>query len=219
MQLQKINSRFLHYLIENNIQPGDKLPSINEIGQELEMSPGKVRESLEVARQLGFVSVKPRVGIVRRPFSFSSSILQPILFGLGTNEVEFGHLSQLRQTVEAGFWHEAVTQLTEEDIAVLKETIQAAWEKLRGTPVHVPNGEHRTLHLTIFSRLQNPLVKGLLCTYWDAYEAIELTRYVTYQYWLDVWGYHEKIVEAIENGEYEMGRTLLIEHFGLLPSG
>ena len=97
MQLQKLQSKFLHYLIENNIQPGENLPPINNIAKELEMSPGKVRENLEVARQLGFVSVKPRVGIVRQPLRFAPSILQTMLFGLGTGEVEFSQLSQLRQ--------------------------------------------------------------------------------------------------------------------------
>lgn len=218
MQLQKLNSRFLHYLIENNIQPGDKVPSINDIAKELEMSPGKVRENLEVARHLGFVSVKPRVGIVRRPFSFSDTLLQPILFALGTKELDFLQLSHFRQIIEAGFWHEAVTQLTDEDLSKLRKILQDAQEKLLGTPVHVPNKEHRNLHLTIFSKLENPLVQGVLKTYWDAYEASELTRFAKYQYWLEVWEYHEKIVTAIENKQFEKGKKLLIEHFALLAS-
>lgn len=218
MQLQKLRSRFLHYLIDNNIQPGDNLPPISDIGQELGMSAGKVRENLEVARQLGYVSVKPRTGIVRQPFSFSASVLQPILFGLGTGEVQFSQLSTFRQIIETGFWIEAVTKLKPEDIQQLKKITQSAWKKLRGTPVHVPNSEHRQLHLTIFSRLENPLVQGILCAYWDAYEASELTRFAQYQYWLDVWECHEQIVCALENRDFEEGKELLIKHFALLTS-
>ncbi len=218
MQLQKLQSKFLHYLIENNIQPGENLPPINNIAKELEMSPGKVRENLEVARQLGFVSVKPRVGIVRQPLRFAPSILQTMLFGLGTGEVEFSQLSQLRQIIEAGFWDEAVSQLQPEDITKLKSIIEEAWKKLRGTPVHVPNSEHRALHLLIFSRLQNPLVQGILSTYWDAYDASELTRFAKYQYWLDVWEYHERIVCSLEKKEFDKSKQLLIKHFALLAS-
>ena len=218
MQLHKLHSKFLHYLIERKIQPTEKLPSINDLAKELEMSPGKVRENLEVARQLGFVTVKPRIGIVRQPLSFAPSILQTMLFGLGTGEVEFSQLSQLRQIIEAGFWAEAVEKLEPNDINELKRLIDEAWKKLRGTPVHVPNSEHRALHLLIFSRLENPLVQGILSTYWDAYEASELTRFANYQYWLDVWEHHEKIVCALEQKEYEKGKQLLIKHFALLAS-
>lgn len=218
MTYDKLNSRFLQYLIDCRLEPGEKLPSISEISGELGVSAGKVRESLEVARQLGFVSVKPKVGILKRPFSFTPAVLQTLLFGLGSGEAEFSQFSQLRQAVEMGFWDQAVQQLTSDDIAELKRITQLAWEKLRGQPVRIPNGEHRQLHLTIFKHLENPFVQGILHAYWEAYEASELTRFVTYQYWLDVWNYHEKIVAALEQKEFALGKQLLIEHFALLPA-
>jgi DNA-binding GntR family transcriptional regulator len=115
-------------------------------------------------------------------------------------------------------WTEAVTRLTLEDKQELRNLIKSAWQKLRSQPIHVPNGEHRQFHLKIFSRLENPFVTGLLEAYWDAYEASELTRFVNYQYWLDVWTYHEEIVAALEQNEYEQGLSLLVEHFSLLPT-
>jgi DNA-binding FadR family transcriptional regulator len=66
--------------------------------------------------------------------------------------------------------------------------------------------------------MDNPFVLGILQAYWDAYEATELTRFADYQYWLDVWTYHDRIVQAIEADEIEEGRRLLIEHFQLLPT-
>jgi DNA-binding FadR family transcriptional regulator len=58
----------------------------------------------------------------------------------------------------------------------------------------------------------------LLVAYWDAYEAVEMTRFVRYQHWVNVWNYHEQIVEAIQAGDYELGRQLLHEHFSLLQT-
>lgn len=218
MIYDKLNSRFLKYLVDCRLEPGEKLPPISEISEELGVSTGKVRESLEVARQLGFVSVKPRVGIVKRPFSFKPAVLQTVLFGLGSGEVEFAHFSHLRQTVETGFWDDAVRRLTPEDNQQLTKLVQLAWEKLRGRPVRIPNDEHRQLHLTIFKHLENPFVQGILHAYWEAYEASELTRFVTYQYWLDVWTYHEQIVEALRQHDFAQGKRLLVEHFALLPA-
>lgn len=217
MLLNKVDSRFLNYLIETQTKPGEILLPLTEISTELGISVGKLREQLEVARSLGLVSVRPRIGIQRQAFDFAPAVLQSVLFGLATKEATFEQFSQLRRTVEAGFWHEAATLLTPEDKEDLKQTVQNAWAKLRGEPIHVPNGEHRRLHLLIFHRLENPFVQGVLSAYWDAYEASELTRFVSYQYWIDVWTYHEQIVDALCSDDFDRGRQLLIQHFSLLP--
>jgi DNA-binding FadR family transcriptional regulator len=217
MIFSKLDSEFLKYLVTNGIVAGDRLPTLSEIGDELGMSVGKLREQLEVARCFGLVSVRPRVGIVREPFDFATAVLISVLMGLGTGEATFNQFSQIRQIIEQSFWPEAVANLTPEDKIKLKELVNKAWGKLRGNPIHVPNLEHRQFHLTIFGRLDNPFVKGILEAYWDAYEASEMTRFVDYQYWLDVWNYHQAIAEALCQNELEQGRQLLIQHFDLLP--
>ncbi len=126
-------------------------------------------------------------------------------------------MSRLRRVIEVGFWDEAVVLLTAADKARLGQLVTGAWAKLRGDPVHIPNGEHRQLHLTIFGRLGNPFVQGLLVAYWDAYDASELTRFMRYDYWVDVWTYHEQIVAALCANDFDRGRRLLEEHFALLP--
>jgi DNA-binding FadR family transcriptional regulator len=212
------NSELVQYLVEEALSPGERLPALTELSEELDLSVGKLREQLEVVRQLGFVSVRPRLGTRREAYDFYPAIRTSLMFGLATGEARFEQFSQLRQTVEANMWSEAVNRLTEADISHLRELVSMAWNKLRGRPVHIPNGEHRALHLTLFRRLDNPFVLGILQAYWDAYEATELTRFADYQYWLDVWAYHDRIVQAIEANEIEQGRQLLLEHFKLLPT-
>jgi DNA-binding FadR family transcriptional regulator len=152
----------------------------------------------------------------REPIDFTTVMLDPVLFSLASGETTFAQLSCLRQVVESGFWDQAVVMLTAGDKEHLSDLIASAWSKLRGDPVHIPNSEHRDLHLTIFRRLENPFVQGILETYWEAYEAIELTRFAQYRYWLTVWDYHERIVEALLHDDYPLGRRLLLEHFELL---
>ncbi len=218
MQLAKLDSQFLNYLIEARIAPGERVPTLQEIGNELGISVGKLREQLEVARNLGLVSVRPRVGIQREPLDFSKAILPSVLFSLGTGEASFIQFSQLRRAIETELWSEAVILLTADDKTCLREIVNRAWQKLRGEPIHVPNGEHRQFHLKIYSRLDNPFVQGVLAAYWDAYEASELTRFASYQYWLDVWNFHEKIADALCANEFDRGQQLLVEHFNLLPT-
>lgn len=212
------DSELIQYLIDESISPGERLPALTELSDELEVSVGKLREQLEVARQMGFVSVRPRLGTRREVFDFYPAVRYSLLFGLAAGEACFEQFSRLRQTIESSMWAEAVSRLTDDDKAELQGLVGEAWQKLRGHPVHIPNGQHRELHLTFFKRLDNPFVQGLLRAYWDAYEITELTRFADYQYWLDVWTYHERIVMAIQQGDSDEGLRLLVEHFELLPT-
>lgn len=216
--MRKIEPEFLNYIIERKIPPGARLPTLAEMSAEIGISVGKLREQLEVARSRGLVSVKPRVGTQREPFDFLPVTRDSVLFGLASGEAEFEHFSELRQAIETGLWMPAVQRLTAQDRETLQELVARAWDKLYGEPVLIPNPEHRQLHLTIFQRLDNPFVKGILEAYWEIYEAIEVTRLASYQYWLEVWDYHQKIVEAICENDFLRGQHLLLEHFELLPS-
>ncbi len=218
MILDKLDSNFLKYLLDNQVAVGQHLPTLTEISKELGVSVGKLREQLELARGMGLVSVRPRLGMQREPFNFASTVLNGVLFGLGSGEATFQQLSQVRVALEMSFWDTAVAQLTPADKEELGEIVALAWQKLRGEPIHVPNGEHRHLHLKIFCRLDNPFVQGILSAYWDAYAASELTRFASYQYWTEVWTYHQRIVEALQNCDFANGRELLNQHFNLLPT-
>jgi len=218
MRTDKLTSELLRYLVDNDLRPGDRVPTLSELSNEIGVSVGKLREQLELARQLGLVSVRPRLGIRREPFKFQSSVTSSLFFALATGEATFAQYSHLRRIVETSMWSEAVGALLPGDIAELDSIVDSAWQKLRGEQVHIPNSEHRQLHIAIFRRLNNPFMLGLLEAYWDAYEASELTRYADYQYWLDVWTYHEQIVESIRQGDIAEGKRQLVRHFALLPT-
>ena len=108
--------------------------------------------------------------------------------------------------------------LTDEDIEHLQELVEQAVSQLQKPRIRIPHLEHRELHLTIFSRLDNPFVTGLLEAYWDAYEAVELNTYADYAYLQKVWEYHRRIVNSLVTKEYDEGKRLLVEHTQLLSS-
>jgi DNA-binding FadR family transcriptional regulator len=203
-------------IAERGLQAGDRLPSLEELSAELKISTGKLREQLEVARALGIVEVKPRTGIRIAEFSFAPAIRFSLLYALSKDHKLFDAFSELRNHVEFAFFHEAVSLLTSEDRAHLRELIERAWAKLEGQPIRIPHPEHRDLHLTIYRRLNNPFVKGLLEAYWDAYEAEGLSVFSDYDYLHEVWGYHEGIVQAIIAGDVDEAYRLLVQHTKLL---
>jgi DNA-binding FadR family transcriptional regulator len=174
MANQRLDSEFLDYLISTILDgenETDRLPPLNTISQELGVSVARLREQLEVAKALGFVDVRPRTGIRRLPYSFSPAIWQSLSFAITVEPDHFLSFAILRRQVELAFWDQAVKTLTVEDHEELKRLMDKAFLKLKGTPIRIPHFEHRQLHLTIYKRLENPFVFGILEAFWDAYEA------------------------------------------------
>ena len=216
MKTTGLNSELLRYIASNGFHSGDRLPALDELSGQLGISVGKLREQLEVARSLGVVEVRPKTGTRLADFDFLPAVRQSLLLALAHDRARFESFSDLRNHVESGFWHEAVRALQPSDIERLHTLIRDAMAKLNGHPIHIPHAEHRELHLTIFSRLNNPFVKGILEAYWEAYEAVELHMFADYAYLREVWTYHEQMVQAIAEGDFDRGLTALIEHTRLL---
>jgi DNA-binding FadR family transcriptional regulator len=214
--VERLDSDLLRFIAGNGYASGTQLPSLADISERLGISVGKLREQLEVARGLGVVEVRPRTGIRTLEYDFLPAVRQSLLLALAIDPGCFEAFSDLRQHIETSFWHEAVRRLTPDDVALLRGLIRQAAAKLNGHPIQIPHAEHRRLHLTIFSRLDNPFVKGLLEAYWEAYEAVELNLYADYAYLQQVWNYHERIVEAIATGAFDAGHAALVEHTRLL---
>lgn len=208
-------SEFMRYLAAHR-QAEEKFPALTSLSEELGVSVASLREQLEVARALGLVEVKPRTGIRRLPYTFLPAVRRSLDYAMSLEETHFQLFADLRKHVESAYWHEAVAKLNDEDKTRLQSLMEKAWAKLDGQPIQIPHDEHKQLHLIIFCRLENPFVSGILEAYWDAYEAIGLNVFTDYNYLREVWGYHQKMVDSICSGDFELGYQALTEHTDLL---
>src|SRR3989304_9022353 len=208
-------SEFLRYLAAHP-EAENSLPPLIELSRELGVGVAALREQREVARSLGLVEVKPRTGMRRKTYTFAPAVLKSLDYAIALNKDHFIAFADLRQHIETAYWHESVNLLTPQDHAALQELVARAWKKLRGTPIEIPHPEHRALHLTIYGRLNNPFVTGLLQSYWDAYETVGLNFFTDYNYLTEVWNYHQKMVDAICSNDAEAGYRALSAHTDLI---
>jgi DNA-binding FadR family transcriptional regulator len=209
------NSDFMRYLAAHP-QAEEALPALTSLSEELGVSVASLREQLEVARALGLVDVRPRTGIRRLPYTFLPSVRQSLSYAMALDIVNFERFADLRKHVEAAYWHEAVQKLTVEDHEKLNALLARAWSKLDGRPIQIPHEEHKQLHLTIYRRLENLFVSGILEAYWEAYESIGLNVFTDYNYLREVWGFHQRMVDSICSGNFDSGYQALLEHTDLL---
>lgn len=217
MPNQPILSEFLQYLADH-FSESDSLPPLSAISKEIGISVASLREQLEVAKALGFVDVRPRTGIRKNSFSYLPSVFLGLQYALTEDANNFNLFADLRQKIESAYWFEAVGLLDKEDTNYLLRLLNDAKSKLFGSPIQIPHEEHKHLHLTIYSKLHNPFVNGILEAYWASYELIGLNFFTDLDYLVTVWDYHEKMVMAIIDREFEQGYQAMREHSDLLGS-
>jgi DNA-binding FadR family transcriptional regulator len=211
-----LESEFLRFLTDQNFEAGQRLPASETLAKKLGISTSKLREQLEVARSLGLIEVRPKTGIRTMDYSFRAGLQTSLGVALKIDPMYFDAFGDLRNRLETAYWYEAVQLLHPEDITDLQDLVERAWRKLRGKPIQIPHEEHRNLHLTIFSRIENPFVVGLLGAYWDAYETVGLNIFADFAYLERVWNYHQQMVDAIVARDFDAGYQALVEHMQIL---
>ena len=212
-----LGSDFLNYIVRQGFQPGDRLPSIQELTNDshLDMSANKVREQLEVARTMGWVEVRSKRGTRIKTYAFTPAVRLSALYAMACGE-SFESFASLRNHVESAYWNEACALLHKEDLAIMQDCIDGANEKLDSPTIHIPNPEHRLFHLTVFKHLDNTFVLGILEAYWDLYEEVGINRYMEYSYLRQVWDYHSMILDLIRDNAFDKAQQAFVEHTRLL---
>jgi DNA-binding FadR family transcriptional regulator len=208
-------SDLLDYLAEANLT-GASIPTIAELSEELGISITSLREQLEVARRLGFVSIKPKIGIQTCDFSLSPALMISLQYGLKVQPELFETFRDLRKHIEASYWYEAAPLLTSMEVNAMGDIVRTAQLKIENQPIEMPEKEHRTLHLAIFQHLDNPLVKSILETFWELNTGNERNYYLDRTYLVAVWNYHQRIVEALATRDFDRGYQALITHMDLV---
>lgn len=140
MRRNRVTSDFIQYLattadlfpVADDFTAGNRLPTLQALSEILGVSVSRLREQMEVARVLGFVDVRPRTGIRRRPYTFLPAVRQSLDYAIKVDRSLFEHYSDLRNHVEAAYWYKAVDLLEETDKVHLHELVDRAWQKLRG---------------------------------------------------------------------------------------
>jgi DNA-binding FadR family transcriptional regulator len=207
---------FVDYLLRHSSENKENLPSINQIGKDLGLSNPCVREQIELARNLGLISIQPRRGITILPYKFNPAVSKSLYFAIKSDIEYFNQFSSLRNQLEKAFFCESIRLLDEDDISEIDEIVKKAYRKLSGQPIQIPHLEHRSFHLKIYEKLNNVFVKGLLESYWDVYELIGLDLFTDIAYLENVWVFHEKIINAIRRKEFPEAYLLLNDHMELI---
>ena len=217
------NNQFdlIKYLAEkardvNKNGANNRIPSLTELGKEQGVSISYLREQLGVARALGIVEVRPKTGINILPYRFDPAVNASLEYAIRLDRNLFYKFADLRSKLEAEYWYSAVESLQADDLNKLNLIVKDAIKKVNRDRRTVPYKEHKDLHLTIFSRLDNPFVIGYLEAFWESYKKISQSVVNDLDYLVQIWDYHKQIVDAICEGDFEKSYHVMLFHMDCL---
>ncbi|MGJ5716034.1 FadR/GntR family transcriptional regulator [Staphylococcus equorum] len=153
---EQIADILLESIKSGEYQVGDKLPSIQKLGQQYGVSVASVREALNALRTIGIIEMKQGYG------TFIKQI-EPTFFELGdkfTSLDQITELLELREIVESATVEKAAIHRNEADLVSLKKALDEMGEAVTdGT-----SGEKADLqfHLSIARATKNSLLVELL---------------------------------------------------------
>ncbi|MEB7675463.1 FadR/GntR family transcriptional regulator [Staphylococcus equorum] len=153
---EQIADILLESIKSGEYQVGDKLPSIQKLGQQYGVSVASVREALNALRTIGIIEMKQGYG------TFIKQI-EPTFFELGdkfTSLDQITELLELREIVESATVEKAAIHRNEADLVSLKKALNEMGEAVTdGT-----SGEKADLqfHLSIARAAKNSLLVELL---------------------------------------------------------
>ena len=118
------HSEFFLYLLQNAETEDKKLPALKVLSQELGLGISRLREQLEVAKALGLVDVRPRLGIRPLPYSFTPAVDASLCYAIQHKPAYFEDFVDLRRHLEYAYFPQAVDLLQEKDYQVLFDVVK-----------------------------------------------------------------------------------------------
>jgi len=198
------------YIIENKLQPGDKLPTELEMCKMMGVSRNVLREALKSLQMMGIITSVPGSGNIIMEFSFDV-IFQNIMHYLvpDTDELII-EMRQIRAVLEVGFFKDAYDNLNPEDISRLKQALD---ELIKRAGIGEETFEADfAFHDVFYSKIKNRMYRSLMRSTWDISK--DLRR--AYNYRRDMKSFvenHKAIYNAVKNDNYKEAFYQINIHF------
>ena len=197
------------YIIDNNLQPGDVLPSEQTLCEMYGVSRNVLREALKGLTVMGVIKGCPGKGNIIQPFSVNE-LIDNVLFCAAQDNTEIiAQLLDVRKKLELAYMKEAYRTLTIPDIKNIRailERIKKEWEN--NIYYHA---DDREFHMALFSRIDNAALHAIFSSIWDIDENFQVVKKMQYM-GLTI-AKHENIVLALEERNQEAFEAAMLVHF------
>lgn len=204
----KVFQQLRDQILKREWKPGDKIPSENDLAQQLNVSRITVRQSLQKLTTLGLLETRSGEGSFVKELSpgiYLNSLIPTAALG-NTATVE---VLEFRQAIESETAGLAAVKATEEDIKKLEEILDRMHiykeDKKRFA------AEDLNFHMTLAEATKNSLIIQLNYIIKDILSVSMEDIVETLGYDIGLY-YHQKIIEALKLKDRQKAKEVMEEH-------
>ena len=198
------------YIVQNNLQPGDLLPTEQRLCETLGVSRNVLRESIKSMELMGMVRAYPGKGTLVQAFNLDFIFQNVLFFQIGPQEEHsIREMFGVRKVLELAYMRQAFHAMTEEDVRALRSLADAMRDNWSRGVFFIQ--EDKNFHLTLFRSLHNDVLLSLLEAIWSVDDGFELEK--KQPHLEQTVTKHEAIVAALENHSYPAFARAMEAHF------
>ena len=198
------------YIVQNNLQPGDLLPTEQKLCETLGVSRNVLRESIKSMELMGMVRACPGKGTEVQAFNLYFILQNVLFFQVGPQEEHsIREMFGVRKVLELAYMRQAFHAMTEEDVRALRSLADAMRDNWSRGVFFIQ--EDKNFHLTLFRSLHNDVLLSLLEAIWSVDDGFELEK--KQPHLEQTVTKHEAIVAALENHSYPAFARAMEAHF------
>ncbi len=188
--------------------PGTKLPSENQLAQQLGVSRVSVREGLQRLVSLGLLETRHGEGTFVCEYDAGTS-MNALLPMLALDPADLFHILEYRRIMEKGTVALVAEKATHEDIAELKRS----YAKMVHQKHDIRGFAHTDLefHLDLARATGNPIIMKVNSIIKDLL-SVSMENIVETLGTRDDLDYHQRIIDAIEAHDTERAESIMEEH-------
>jgi GntR family transcriptional repressor for pyruvate dehydrogenase complex len=211
---EEIVSQIIRYIQENDINPGDKLPSENELVEMFQVSKTAVREALSVLAAKGILEKRPGVGSILREMA-GSSLIEPITSKLILEKQSLREILEFRRGIEVESAALAAEHANAEQLEAIENAHFELIEVNRNGGLGIE--EDYLFHYLIIISSGNSIYEWIFDLISPKFlEAMKISKsqskQVSERYINEAHTEHERIVKALKNKDPNEARLAMLEH-------
>ncbi|MFA6807996.1 MAG: FadR/GntR family transcriptional regulator [Eubacteriales bacterium] len=202
------------FMLEGQLNSGDKLPTEMELSNMFQVSRTSLREALSALSLTGILEIRHGEGIFIKQ-SPSNAIIEPLSFIMLMEKNQLQNILEVRKALEMEAVDLASQRRNDEDIEAIGKIV----EKMEKDLPEAKNSIQHDLafHLAIAKASKNPLLDRLMNTVQDI---VGQTLHVTRALWMSgnsgttqrLFEEHKFIYISIVNQESQLARSLMYSH-------
>jgi GntR family transcriptional regulator, transcriptional repressor for pyruvate dehydrogenase complex len=127
--VDRIVERITNAIINGELKAGDKIPTELELSEAIGVGRNSIREAIKVLVSQGVLKIKRAEGTFVCD-QFSSSMLNPLLYGLILEKDASRDIVELRRTFETGILELVIRRATDEQLVVLDHALAQLTDEL-----------------------------------------------------------------------------------------